>query len=119
MKPRYELQSIELQHPGTILNNCSYELWRGRYRNGHYDTFSRDAERDVYGDRMPTGAPLQRARKGQSIAKHRTAISVGKHIVTEEQSMAEWHSSGLVRRHDWRQRRRESQRLVAHPPQHT
>ena len=26
------LVAIEMSHPGTLLNNCSYELWRRRYR---------------------------------------------------------------------------------------
>ena len=27
-----DLVAIELSHPGTLLNNCSYELWQRRYR---------------------------------------------------------------------------------------
>ena len=27
------LESVEDKYPGTLLNNCSYELWQRRYRN--------------------------------------------------------------------------------------
>ena len=27
------LEGVEDKHPGTLLNNCSYELWQRRYRN--------------------------------------------------------------------------------------
>ena len=29
-------QDLEWTHPGSLLNNCSYELWEQRYMNGHY-----------------------------------------------------------------------------------
>ena len=32
LKSLGDLQGIEVSYPGTLLNNCSYDLWRRRYR---------------------------------------------------------------------------------------
>ena len=39
------LRDVERSHPGSLLNNCSYGLWRARYEEGRYD----DTDRQVAG----------------------------------------------------------------------
>ena len=48
------LRGIEAKHPGSLLNNCSYELWEKRYMSGHYAREGDEQQRQV----------LQRARPG-------------------------------------------------------
>ena len=48
------LRVIEERYPGSLLNNCSYELWEQRYMSGHYAQEGDEQQRQV----------LQRARPG-------------------------------------------------------
>ncbi|MGB1651984.1 MAG: DUF6570 domain-containing protein, partial [Acidimicrobiales bacterium] len=41
------LRDVEQKHPGTLLNNCSYELWRQRYVKAQYDRHANVNERCV------------------------------------------------------------------------
>jgi hypothetical protein len=43
-------QRLEINQPGTLLNNCSYELWQKRYVGGHYDS---DGNKDGLERRCP------------------------------------------------------------------
>ena len=48
-KGRQWLADAEYKHPGTLLNNCSYEVWRRRYVDGSY----KRAEDRVQGSAPP------------------------------------------------------------------
>ena len=53
----YWLQSLEANCPGTLLNNCSFELWQKRCMHGNYEEGKSDSERkDIFASRAPTGA---------------------------------------------------------------
>ena len=47
-------RKMEAEHPGTLLNNCSYDFWEKRYATGHYDGQSSDAQRSVLRSRAPS-----------------------------------------------------------------
>ena len=55
--------NAEQARPGTLLNNCSYELWCGRYKHGRYQSSGGPHERDVLAARSPCqdGADPERA----------------------------------------------------------
>ena len=38
---------IEARYPGSLLNNCSYELWEKRYISGHYAQEGDEQQRQV------------------------------------------------------------------------
>ena len=47
------LLSMERHHPGTLLNNCSFELWKARYEEGRYDSTDRGGPNPASGRRWP------------------------------------------------------------------
>ena len=40
-------RSVEARHPGSLLNNCSYELWEKRYMSGYYAQEGDEQQRQV------------------------------------------------------------------------
>ena len=49
---------IEARYPGSLLNNCSYELWEKRYVSGNYAQVGDEQQRQV----------MQRARADPPLA---------------------------------------------------
>ena len=56
LQSRRWLQEVERNSPGTLLNNCSFELWRKRYMHGKFEEDTPAHERaDIFATRAPTG----------------------------------------------------------------
>ena len=64
-------QRLQIQE--TLLNNCSFELWKERYLNGRYDSETEDeAKRQALADR----APLQSERYTNPYAQSEWCVSL-------------------------------------------
>ena len=99
------LSSLEASHPGSLLNNCSYELSRARYENGHYE--NTQSETNYVCSRWPrpsAGSAEYELQEwclclclGEQVTTRQDAVSPSNSIllfgVTEDVSCANFHQS--------------------------